>query len=60
LIRKPEGEGHLGRQRHQWEGSIKVGFKNKGWERGGWIHLDQDMYQPPLNLVNTEMNAWIS
>ena len=34
LVRKPEGNGPLGRTRHGWEDNIKMDFKEIKWGCG--------------------------
>jgi hypothetical protein len=52
LVGKPEGNRQLGRPRHRWEGNIKMGLREIGWEDVDWMHLPQDMDQW-RTLVNT-------
>jgi hypothetical protein len=54
LVGKPEGKRSLGRPRC-WVDSIKVDFKEKGWDGVDWIDLAQDRDQWGA-LLNTTMN----
>jgi hypothetical protein len=37
LVRRPEGRKSLGRPRHRWKDSIKMGLQEVGW--GAWLGL---------------------
>ena len=37
-----EGRRPLGKPRRRWEGNIKTGFREVGWEGIYWIDLAQD------------------
>jgi hypothetical protein len=39
LLGKPEGKRLLGRPRHRWVDSIKMGLKVIGWGDVDWIDL---------------------
>jgi hypothetical protein len=55
LVRKPDGNGPLGRPRRNWEIYIKIYLRDIGWGVWHWIHLVQDM-DHWWALVNTMMN----
>jgi hypothetical protein len=41
-VGKPEGRRPLGRCRHGWEDSIKMGHSEIGWRSVVWINLAHD------------------
>jgi hypothetical protein len=41
LVRKPEGQGQLGRLSHSCEDNIQMGLKETGHENVDWSHLAQ-------------------
>jgi hypothetical protein len=53
LVGKPEGERPLERPRRRWEGKIKMGLREVGWEGIDWIHLAQgrDRWRAVVNTV---------
>jgi hypothetical protein len=55
LVGKPGGKRPLGRPRHRWVDSIKMDFREIGWDCMDWIDLAQDRDQWRA-LVNTVMN----
>jgi hypothetical protein len=40
LVGKPEGKRPLGRPRHRWVNTIKMGLREIGWDGMDWIGLD--------------------
>jgi hypothetical protein len=42
LMRKPEGNRLLGRQRRRWKDNIKMNLQEVGGGRGDWMELAQD------------------
>jgi len=42
LVRRPEGESHLGRPRRRWEDNIKMDIQEVGYGGIDWIELAQD------------------
>jgi hypothetical protein len=57
-VGKPEGKRPRGRPRRRWEDSIRINFREIGWEVVDWMHLAQDRDQW-RDLVNTVMNPWV-
>jgi hypothetical protein len=45
LVAKYEGKRSLGRPRHKWEGNVRIGLREVGWEIVDWIYLNQDRDQ---------------
>jgi hypothetical protein len=41
-VGRPKGKRPLRRQRHRWEGEIKMDLRGIGWEGVEWIHLAQE------------------
>jgi len=41
-----------------WEDTIRMDFREIGWECVHWMHLDQDRNQWQA-LTNTVMNIWV-
>jgi hypothetical protein len=54
-VRKHEGKRPLGRPSCTWTDSIRMAFREIGWEGVDWIHLAEDRDQWRA-LVNTVMN----
>jgi hypothetical protein len=52
LVGNPEGKRPLGRRRPKWVDSIKIDFRDIGWDGMDWIDLAQDRDQWRA-LVNT-------
>jgi hypothetical protein len=44
LVGKPEGKTPFGRTRHRQENSIRISFREIGWEGVDWMHLAQVRY----------------
>jgi len=42
LARKPEEKRPFGRPRCRWEDSVRMHFREIGWEDVDWVHLVQD------------------
>jgi hypothetical protein len=55
LVGKPEGKRPLGTSRRRWVNSIKIDFREIGWDGMDWIDLAQDRSQWRA-VVNTVMN----
>jgi hypothetical protein len=55
LVAKPEGKRPLGRPRHRWIDSIKMGLLEIGLGDVDWISLAQDRYRWRA-LVNAVIN----
>jgi hypothetical protein len=45
LIRKPEGNRPLRKPRRRWEGNIRGGLREMGWEVMEWMYLTKDRVQ---------------
>jgi hypothetical protein len=45
LVGKPEGNRHLDKPKHRWEGNIRMDLREIGCEGVDWVHLTQDRYQ---------------
>ena len=58
LMGKPEGKRPLGRARHRWEDTIKMGLQEVGWRGMDQIDLAQGRDRLPA-LVNMLMNLWL-
>jgi hypothetical protein len=58
LVGKPEGKRPLGRPRHRWIDSIKVDFREIGWDGVNWIDMAQKRDQWRA-LVNTVFNLLV-
>jgi hypothetical protein len=52
FMMKPQGNRPLGRPRHRWKVTTKMGLKEAGWEVN-WINpsQDRDKWYPVLNTV---------
>jgi hypothetical protein len=59
LVGKPEGKKPLGRPRCRWVDTIKMDFREIGWDGVDLIKLAQDRDQWRA-LVNTVMNLRVS
>ena len=42
LVGKYEGKRSLGRRRHVCKYTLKMTFKEMGWEFVGWVHMAQE------------------
>jgi hypothetical protein len=53
LVRKPEGQGQLGKHSHSWEDNIQMDLKEAECEDVDWIHLaqDRDEWCAPVKMV---------
>jgi hypothetical protein len=53
LVRKPEGNGPLGRPRRKWVDNIKIDLGNIGWGGMDRIELAQnrDQWRAPVKAV---------
>jgi hypothetical protein len=58
LVGKPEGKKPLGRPRSRWVDSIKIDFREMGWDGMDCTDLAQDRDQWRA-LVNTLMNLQV-
>jgi hypothetical protein len=56
--RKREGKRPLGRPKPRWEGNIKIGLREIGWERANWIQRNQDRGRWRA-FVSTVMNLHV-
>jgi hypothetical protein len=52
---EPEGKRLLGRPRHKWEDTIRMGVREIKWDGTDWMHLAQVRKQW-LVFVNTVMS----
>jgi hypothetical protein len=55
LVGKFEGKRPLGRPRHRWEGNVRMGIREIGWEEVEWSHVVQ-VGDQSRHLVNMTMN----
>ena len=53
LVGKPEGKRSLGRARRQWEGNVKMDWREVGCDPVEWIDLaeDKDQWRAYVRLV---------
>jgi hypothetical protein len=53
LVGKPEGKRPLGRPTHRWVDSIKMDFRETGWDGVDWIDMapDRDYWRALVNTV---------
>jgi hypothetical protein len=58
LVGKPEGMRQLGRPKRRWVDSIKMYFREIGWDGVDWIDMAQDRGQWRA-LVNTVLNLQV-
>jgi hypothetical protein len=51
LVGKSEGKRSLGRPKRRWVDSIKIHFRETGWDGMDWINLaqDRDQWRAPVN-----------